>query len=64
MCPLDGFHVQIAAPILLLNGRVSAVSKRTGTAVAETCDVVLIPAEVLCQRLSLKAAVLVVDDLQ
>ena len=62
--PLDGLHIQVAAAILLPDGGVSAVGQRAGAAVAEACDVVLVAAEVLRQRLGLETAVLVVDDLQ
>lgn len=63
VCSLYCLHVQVAASVFLLDCGIPAVGQRAGGAVAQTCDVVLIPAEVLRLGFGLEAAVVVVDDL-
>ena len=64
VCPLNAFETQVQPSIFLPDGGISGVGQGTGASVAETCDVVLVPAEVLSLRLHFVAAKVVVDDLQ
>jgi len=60
---LDCFHVQVQPAALLPYGRIAAVCERARRPVAQACNVVLVPTEVLGLGLDLEGAVVVVDDL-
>ena len=49
MLPLDGLHVEVDGPRfgIAADGRIAGVGEGAGLAVAETCDVVFVAAEVL-----------------
>lgn len=61
--PLNRLHIQVDPAILFPYCGISAVCEGTAAAVAETCDVVLISAEIECFGLGLEAAVVMIDDL-
>lgn len=63
MSPLNRLHVQVALSVGLLDGGIPAVGERAAAAVAQPRDIVLVAAKVLCLRLRLEAAVVVVDHL-
>lgn len=63
MCALNGLQVKVQAAILFFDSGVAAVGQRARGAVAQASDIVLVAAEVLCLRLDLERAVVVVDDL-
>lgn len=45
--PLNGLHIQVAHTILFSDGGILAVGERAGGTIALSCQVVLIPAELL-----------------
>ena len=62
MGSLGSLHVEVAESLLLADGGVLGVGKGTGPAVAQPCEVVLVPAEVLGVGDHAVGAVLVADD--
>lgn len=63
MCALDRLHVQIQTALVLPDGGVAAVGQRAGRPVAESRNVVLIPAEVGRLCFDFIGAMAMVDDL-
>jgi hypothetical protein len=63
MRPLDCLHVQVAAPLLLLDSRIFAVGQGAAAPVAQACDVVFVSTKVLGLCFGLEAAVVMVYDL-
>lgn len=61
--PLYRLYAEVQSAVVLLDGRVSAVCKRTGAPVAEPSDVILVSTEGLRLGLDFVRAVPVIDDL-
>lgn len=62
MCSFRSFHIEITHSLLFSDGSILRVGKRTGSAIAESSEIVLVSAEVLRLGFDSERAVLVVDD--
>eukprot|EP00043_Microstomoeca_roanoka_P020919 m.254476 g.254476 ORF g.254476 m.254476 type:complete len:103 (+) comp18098_c0_seq1:937-1245(+) len=62
MCTFHSLDAQIYPSIVLTNGSVIRVGERTRSAVAKTCNAVLVSTKVLCIRSCLERAEVLVDN--
>ena len=57
-----GFHIEVALPFVLQNGRIPAVGKWTRVPIAHSSQVILVSAESLLNSFGFEGAVAIIDD--